>query len=75
MINRYQLSQELNQPLSNWALPWQKHTANIYEVTQKDKQKGADKDTSIMNVDAVYTCEKTFLSVYLPQIALVSFSR
>ena len=41
MINRYQLSQELNQPLSNWALPWQKHTANIYEVTQKDKQKGA----------------------------------
>lgn len=46
MINRYQLSQELNQPLSNWALPWQKHTANIYEVTQKDKQKGAfDKDT------------------------------
>ncbi len=62
MINRYQLSQELNQPLSNWALPWQKHTANIYEVTQKDKQKGAfDKDTSIMNVDAVYTCEKNIL--------------
>ncbi len=62
MTNRNKLSQELNIPLSNWSLPWQKHTSNIYEITKADKQKGAfDKNTSIMNVDAVYTNEKNIL--------------
>lgn len=56
MKNRVELANELDLPLSNWALPWQKHTDNIYEVTSSDKSKGSlDKDTSIMNVDAVYT--------------------
>ena len=62
MINRKNMANELNMPLENWALPWQKHTNNAYQVTSKDKGKGAfDKDTSIMNVDAVYTTEPNIL--------------
>ena len=62
MQNRKQLAKELDMPLDHWALPWQKHTVNIYEVTYSDKQKGAfDKDTSILNVDAVYTKDKGIL--------------
>jgi YfiH family protein len=49
-------------PLENWALPWQKHTANIYRITNKDKGRGSvDKNTSIMNVDALYTIEPDIL--------------
>ena len=62
MQNRQQLAKELDMPLDHWALPWQKHTDNLYEVTHSDKQKGAfDKNTSILNVDAVYTKDKGIL--------------
>lgn len=62
MLNRKRLSKELNLSLDNWALPWQKHTNNMARVTLEDKGKGAfDKDTSIMNVDAVYTTEPNIL--------------
>lgn len=66
MINRNELANELDLPLSNWSLPWQKHTANLYEVTANDQGKGAfDKNTSIMNVDAVYTCQpNTLIGVF-----------
>lgn len=66
MINRTRISEELNMPLEHWALPWQKHTANIARVTKEDQGKGSvDKDTSIMNVDAVYTTEKeTLIGVF-----------
>ena len=48
--------------MDNWALPWQKHTANIYQVTSKDKGKGAyNKESSIMEVDALYTTEPNIL--------------
>lgn len=62
MINRKRLAEELNMPLDNWVLPWQKHTNNMAHVTSSDKGKGAyDKNTSIMNVDAVYTTEPNIL--------------
>lgn len=62
MANRQRLAQELQMPLSHWSLPWQKHTANIYRITKDDISKGAtDKNTSIMNVDAVYTTEPNIL--------------
>ena len=62
MINRKRLAEELNMPLDHWALPWQKHTNNMAHVTSNDKGKGAyDKNTSIMNVDAVYTTEPNIL--------------
>lgn len=62
MLNRKRMASELNMPLENWALPWQKHTNHSYQVTSKDLGKGAfDKDTSIMNVDAVYTTEANIL--------------
>lgn len=62
MKNRKRLSNELNLPLDHWVLPWQKHTNNMVRVTLNDKGKGAfDKDTSIMNVDAVYTTEPNLL--------------
>lgn len=54
--NRTRLAQELNLPLTNWCLPWQKHTANLHIVQPEDIGKGArDKETSLMNVDALYT--------------------
>ncbi len=62
MKNRHQLSEQLQIPLSKWALPWQKHTANVYRVTKEDQGKGStNKDTSIMNVDALYTTEPDIL--------------
>lgn len=62
MINRKRLAEELNMPLDHWALPWQKHTNNMAHITSSDEGKGAyDKDTSIMNVDAVYTTEPNIL--------------
>ena len=61
MKNRYELEKETIS-LENWALPWQKHTANIYQVTSNDQGKGAfDKESSIMNVDALYTTEPDIL--------------
>lgn len=61
LANRKEL-EKITLPLTQWALPWQKHTANFYRVTQEDKGKGAfDKDTSIMNVDALYTTEPGLL--------------
>lgn len=62
MKNRHILEKELQISLDHWALPWQKHTNHMYEVTQKDQGKGAySKDTSIMNVDAVYTTTPNIL--------------
>lgn len=62
MKNRQALSQETKVSLENWALPWQKHTDRCIEITQNDKGKGAfDKNTSIMDVDAVYTSEPGIL--------------
>lgn len=62
MINRKELEKEIQHPLSQWVLPWQKHTANIQRVTSSDKGKGAfEKETSIMDVDALYTTEKGIL--------------
>ena len=59
--NRHQLEME-TLPLNQWILPWQKHTANIQEVTKKDWSKGAyEKESSIMNVDALYTTESNTL--------------
>ncbi len=65
MKNRKELEKE-TLPLSNWALPWQKHTSNIYRVTKEDQGKGAfDKDSSIMEVDALYTTEpNTLIGVF-----------
>ena len=60
--NRQQLAQEINLPLDCWALPWQKHTANIYRITKEDIGKGSyDANTSILNTDAVYTTESNIL--------------
>lgn len=60
--NRQQLAQEINLPLDHWALPWQKHTANIYRITKEDLGKGSlDANTSILNTDAVYTTEANIL--------------
>ncbi|WP_346670909.1 polyphenol oxidase family protein [Faecalicoccus acidiformans] len=59
--NRHQLEKETI-PLNRWALAWQKHTDQFYRVTRKDIGKGAyDKDTSILNVDALYTTEPEIL--------------
>ncbi|MCF0107291.1 MAG: laccase domain-containing protein [Holdemanella sp.] len=62
MINRKTLSKDINVPLENWCLPWQKHTANLCQVYKKDRKRGAfDKDTSIMNVDGLYTTDRNVL--------------
>lgn len=62
LINRKKLANEFNMPLENWALPWQKHTDQFYKVTTKDKGRGAfSKETSLMNVDAIYTTEPNIL--------------
>lgn len=61
MENRIKLSKD-TLPLDNWCLPWQKHTANAIQVFKSDVGKGAtDKETSIMNVDAIYTTDKEVL--------------
>lgn len=60
--NRQQLAQEIHLPLNRWALPWQKHTANIHRVTKEDIGKGSiDASSSILNTDAVYTTEANVL--------------
>ena len=53
-------------PLSNWALPWQKHTDHIHRVTAGEQGAGSDdKNTSIMNVDAVWTTDpETLIGVF-----------
>lgn len=53
-------------PLDHWALPWQKHTANSHRVTAAERGRGAaDKDTGIMDVDAVWTTEPdTLIGVF-----------
>lgn len=62
MKNRIRLQEELQLPLENWALPWQKHTANLARVTIEDRGRGAtDANTSIMETDAVFTTEKNTL--------------
>ena len=62
MKNREELAKQLNLPLENWTLPWQKHTDKYQEVTLADLGKGAfDKNTSIMDVDAIYTTEENQL--------------
>lgn len=59
--NRKELA-KITLPLENWCLPWQKHTANFAQIKKEDMGKGAfDKDTSILNVDAVYTTEPDIL--------------
>ena len=56
MKNRNQLSKELQIPLSSFTLPWQKHTDHLVMITKQDIGAGAtDKNTSIMNADAIYT--------------------
>ena len=56
MKNREHLAKDIHLPLQNWTLPWQKHTDIYQEVGLEDQGKGAfDKNTSIMNVDAIYT--------------------
>lgn len=61
-VNRDRLQKELGIPLENWALPWQKHTANLAHVTSEDKGRGAiDISTSIMETDAVFTTERNTL--------------
>lgn len=60
--NRRELAKEIGLDVSRWALPWQKHTANFYEVKEEDISKGSlDKNTSIMNTDALYTTLKNVL--------------
>lgn len=60
--NRKKLAEEIQLPLENWALPWQKHTANIARVTKEDQGKGAfDAASSLLNIDAVYTTEPNVL--------------
>lgn len=62
MINRERLSKEINMPLDHWVLPWQKHTNKMAQVTKEDIGKGTfNKDTSIMDVDALYTTEPNIL--------------
>lgn len=62
MKNRLRLEKELQLPLANWALPWQKHTANMERVTKDDQGRGSiDVETSIMNTDAVFTTERNTL--------------
>lgn len=62
MKNRLELEKESGIPLENWALPWQKHTDKACRIYNFDKGKGAfDKDTSIMDVDALYTTEPDIL--------------
>lgn len=53
-------------PLERWALPWQKHTDHVYRVTARDAGRGSlDKDTSLLNVDAVWTTEPdTLIGVF-----------
>lgn len=54
--NRHRLAKELDLPLTNWCLPWQKHSANLHIVQPEELGKGAlDKESSLMNVDAIYT--------------------
>lgn len=62
MKNRTQLSEMIHLPLKQWVLPWQKHTANIVQAKKEDAGKGAtDKNTSLMNADAIYTKEPNIL--------------
>jgi hypothetical protein len=62
MENRKALACECGIPLENWALSWQKHTDAFYEIKKEDIGAGAyDKNTSIMQVDALYTCEPNVL--------------
>lgn len=65
MKNRYELEKETIS-LDHWVLPWQKHTANIQRVYASDHAKGAyDKQSSIMNVDAIYTTDpNTLIGVF-----------
>jgi len=57
MENRKALACECGIPLENWALSWQKHTDAFYEIKKEDIGAGAyNKNTSIMQVDALYTC-------------------
>ena len=60
--NRKQLAEEIQMPLERWALPWQKHTANIHRITKEDIGKGSiNANTSVLNTDAVYTTEPNVL--------------
>ncbi|MBB5183410.1 polyphenol oxidase family protein [Catenisphaera adipataccumulans] len=62
LANRRALAEELGIPMARWALPWQKHTANIARVTADDRGRGTvDVNTSIMNTDALYTTEPGIL--------------
>lgn len=59
ITNRKTFSQELNIPLENCVFAQQTHSDHIYEVTAKDKGKGAfDYKTAIPDTDALYTKEK-----------------
>lgn len=61
MLNRERLAKE-TLPLEDWCLLWQKHTANAIQVFQSDRGKGSrEKETSIFNVDAIYTTEEEVL--------------
>lgn len=62
MINRNNLSEFLQLPLENWVLPWQKHTDQFTCARLENRGQGAfDKNTSIMDVDAIYTTEHNLL--------------
>ena len=59
MTNRKTFSQDLNIPLENCVFAQQTHSDHIYEVTAKDKGKGAfDYESAIADTDALYTKEK-----------------
>lgn len=63
MQNREALAKSLDLPLSRWALPWQKHTDKLHEIRSEEAGAGAfDKDTSIMDFDAVWTSEPALLT-------------
>lgn len=53
-------------PLARWVLPWQKHTDRIAEITPDLAGRGAlEADSSIMDVDAVYTtCPNLLIGVF-----------
>ena len=60
--NRIALCETTGIPLKNWALSWQKHTANRAEVKREHKGRGATKkETSLMDVDALFTHEPNVL--------------
>ena len=59
LMNRHQFSKDLNIPLENCVFAQQTHSDHIYEVTKKDKGKGAiHYETAIPDTDALYTKEK-----------------